>query len=181
MNTSPSTKSHPSPYDGFAKAEPDELIFTLIERDTCAPGAILAWVDLRRAWARENCKGEKLDAEMRQCTEAEFLAFAMRDRQKGMAEKHEGPARVSYDGTRDNSGEEWRETLSLATQNLRNAAADIRDATEAFEKLELLDNDDRVMLQSALNIVNQIASEREPKRASFSEQPTLESIKEQAE
>lgn len=38
------TKSEPSRYDGYGKAEPNEPVFTLIGRDPAAPGLIRAWV-----------------------------------------------------------------------------------------------------------------------------------------
>jgi len=76
------TKSRPGEFDALEKARPDELIFTLLERDPCAPPTIHHWCELRRKRARDIKDDEKRKDELRQITEAEFIAFAMGDRQK---------------------------------------------------------------------------------------------------
>lgn len=41
------TKSEPSRHDGYAKAEPDEPVFTLLARDPMAPQLIRLWAAQR--------------------------------------------------------------------------------------------------------------------------------------
>lgn len=43
-----STKMEPGPFDGMAKAAPDEPVFTLRAHDPLAPGLVHEWVRLRR-------------------------------------------------------------------------------------------------------------------------------------
>lgn len=76
------TKARPGEFDALEKARPDELIFTLLERDPCAPPTIAHWCELRRQRAREIKDDDKRKDELRQITEAEFIGFAMLDRQK---------------------------------------------------------------------------------------------------
>lgn len=76
------TKARPGEFDALEKARPDELIFTLLERDPCAPPTIAHWCELRRQRARDIKDDDKRKDELRQITEAEFIGFAMQDRQK---------------------------------------------------------------------------------------------------
>ena len=76
------TKSRPGEFDALEKARPDELIFALLERDPCAPPTIHFWCELRRKLARDIDDPDKRKDELRQITEAEFIGFAMQDRQK---------------------------------------------------------------------------------------------------
>lgn len=76
------TKARPGEFDALEKARPDELLFTLLERDPCAPPTIHHWCDLRRKCARDIKDYDKRREELRQITEAEFIAFAMQDRQR---------------------------------------------------------------------------------------------------
>jgi hypothetical protein len=77
------TKSRAGEFDALEKARPDELLFTLLERDPCAPPTIHFWCELRRKLAREIDDPDKRKDELRQITEAEFIAFAMADRGRG--------------------------------------------------------------------------------------------------
>jgi hypothetical protein len=79
------TKARPGEYDALEKARPDELIFTLLERDPCAPPTIHHWCELRRKRARDIKDDDKRKAELHQITEAEFIAFTMQDRQSASA------------------------------------------------------------------------------------------------
>jgi hypothetical protein len=60
------SKSRPSKYDCFSKAEPDEPMFVLLGRDPCAPILIDTWCELRKRMGEDF---EKLD-EARACAEA---------------------------------------------------------------------------------------------------------------
>lgn len=92
------TKARPGEFDALEKARPDELIFTLLERDPDAPPAILFWVQRRRDRARAEIKDkDKLKAELMQCTEAEFIAMEMESRQRG-GEAEAVDTRATYGG-----------------------------------------------------------------------------------
>jgi hypothetical protein len=95
---SENTLAKPGEFDALEKARPDELIFPLLERDPCAPPTIRFWVDLRRRRALGEIEDiDALKDELRQCTEAEFIAIEMERRRKGeVAEVAE--TRASYSG-----------------------------------------------------------------------------------
>lgn len=61
------TKNVPGAFDCYAKAEPDEPMFTLLARDPTAPALVRIWVAMSRAAGRT---GEKI-------AEAEACAVAM--------------------------------------------------------------------------------------------------------
>lgn len=171
------TKDQPSRFDGFLKAAPGELIFTLLERDPCAPPAILHWCDLRRTRARAELKGKALKHELAQIGEAEEIAWEMQRRQNEQPEQDEAPKRASYSGVKIDKDNAWREQMANGVRLLHNATASISEAKDIFGKLKLLDSDDKVSLDSAATIARDIAVERSPKHASFAERPTLEMLK----
>lgn len=171
------SKDQPSRFDGFLKAKEGELIFTLLERDKDAPPAILHWCELRRTRARKELKGKALKAELAQINEAEEIAWEMQRRQKDQPAQDEAPKRQSYSGVTVDKNNAWRESMAKGVTLLHNATADIAEAKEVFTALDLLDKDDRVSLDSAMNIARDIAVERSPKHASFAERPTLEMLK----
>lgn len=165
----------PSPHDGFAKAHDDEPIFTLLARDPLAEAIVLEWADRARKAARSLEDDKERIAEMRKAKDAEEVAWAMRRYRLEEPESVES-TRASYNP--EAKTESWREQLALGVQLLRNAAAGIESAKDIFEALELLDKDDHLMLDSARNILTQIAQERSPRRASWAEKPTLAQVKE---
>jgi hypothetical protein len=60
------TKNHPSPFDCYANAEPDEPMFILLGRDLQAPKLVRLWADWREARGEDPAKV----AEARQCADA---------------------------------------------------------------------------------------------------------------
>ena len=92
------TKAHPGEFDALEKARPDELIFTLLERDPCAPAAIMHWCDLRRKRALEIREDDVRRDELRQITEAEFIAMSMIERQQGHQPTAEVAPKPTYSG-----------------------------------------------------------------------------------
>lgn len=79
------TKARPDRFDAHDKARPDEITFTLLERDPCAPSTILHWVQLRRDAALQIENEDDRREELRQITNAEMIAFEMQSRLKGDA------------------------------------------------------------------------------------------------
>lgn len=114
---SENSRRRPDRYDAFEKAREDELIFTLLERDPCAPPTIMHWVDLRRKAALEIGDEEARHAELSQITNAEMIAIDMIARQKGHGEVKEG--RAMYDGSVAERNE-----LDEALGQLRSAMAE---------------------------------------------------------
>lgn len=111
------TKAAPSAFDGFAKAKPDEPIFTLLARDPLAAPLTMAWAWLNRVRAGAGTAGEDIwsrlrraaednpheptkerqRAELIQSSEAEEIAWSMDDYRKGFQPEPESPFE-SYSG-----------------------------------------------------------------------------------
>jgi hypothetical protein len=131
------TKSHPGEFDALEKARPDELIFTLLERDPCAPPAIMHWCEMRRKAALEITDEEKRRAELYQITEAEFIAMSMLERQRGHAQPAEAAPTSTYSGlsVEKTAAEQIlpkvRAELADAAYHLGNAAELLPQALEA--------------------------------------------------
>ena len=178
--TDEATKAHPGPFDAFDKAEPDELIFTLLERDPVAPETILHWVDLTRRWARENLKDEdKLKAKLIQCTEAEFIAYRMRDRQQGKEGRHAPAIRAKYSGQ---TGAEELEEIKLKDQAKRlttllaEAAYSAGLAVEHMREHHGADPEmaeDLGKLQEAQAVIRMLSMRYSPHRKHYEEQGVL--------
>lgn len=85
------TIDRPGEFDALEKARPGELIFTLLERDPCAPAVISFWCELRRKLALDIADEDKRRQELRQITEAELIGMSMLERQKGHQPSAEAP------------------------------------------------------------------------------------------
>lgn len=132
------SRRRPDRYDAFEKAREDELIFTLLERDPCAPPSILHWCDLRRADALNIEDDEDRRAELSQISNAEMIAFDMQARQKGHIEVKQG--RAMYAGSVAETNH-----LSDALGSLRSSMAEAdfhaHEALEAIGKSINLDSE----------------------------------------
>jgi hypothetical protein len=92
------TKAEPSSFDvaAEAKAAPEEPKFTLWGRDPLAEPLVLMWAERRRQgiFATPGLDRDKAKLELIQCTDAEEIAWAMRDFRLGIeAIEPEAPAR----------------------------------------------------------------------------------------
>lgn len=83
MNEIHNTKERPSAFDGFAKAAPDELLFTLLERDPLFIERVLLRAEKMRTAARKIEDKDKRAEKLRQCNEAEEVAWEAQRRRKG--------------------------------------------------------------------------------------------------
>ncbi len=132
------TIDKPGEFDALEKARPGELIFTLLERDPCAPAAIAHWCELRRKLALDIADEDKRRLELRQITEAELIGMSMLERQKGHQPGAEAPpARpATYSGltvertAADEILPKLRAELAEADYHLANAAALVPVAVE---------------------------------------------------
>jgi hypothetical protein len=169
-----STKETPGPYDALGKAEPGEPMFPLLARDPCAPGAITEWARLRRNLAikayghRAGDKAAKLlDAELRQCANAEAVALEMGDWRKATEAPAE-LARVNYSGVQRTAGElaevAKAESILGAVRHLREAAYHASEALDCLRGLDAITPDQAKVLGHSLASINALADAAQPKR-----------------
>lgn len=190
-----STKEMPGPFDGMAKAKPDEPVFTLRAHDPLAPGLVHEWVDRRRkaireAFSREEITEAKRDLELIQCKEAEELAWEMAAWRKGelanMAEELEHPELPpvdTYSGNTASADEiaarQQYETIKRAGTLLQNGIAQVHEASE--EVLIVLGESmipARAVIVAARDRLKAVAEHIAPKRASYHvDQPLPEPFK----
>ncbi len=133
---SENTLNKPGEFDALEKAKPDELLFALLERDPCAPPTILHWADLRRTMARKLNDPDKREAELRQCMEAEMIAFEMESRQRGQAPRTE--IKQTYSGVVP-SGTESDVLMPKLRNLISNADALVHEAIEVYSRLGEID------------------------------------------
>jgi len=134
------TKAHPGEFDALEKALPDELIFTLLERDPDAPATIHFWVDCRRKRARKMADLDAMRAELLQITEAEFIAIEMADRQRGRTKKA-APTKAMVNSKKTYSGmvdPDAARNASLAKVRAMTSDADcaVKDALDVMVVLD---------------------------------------------
>lgn len=58
------TKSNPSEFDCYERAQPDEPIFVLLARDPIAPVLVRLWAQLRKLTTIKATTGPKIDEAM---------------------------------------------------------------------------------------------------------------------
>lgn len=175
-----STKEHPGEFDAFEKAKPDELIFTLLERDPDAPPTILHWVDRRRTRAFATYEAETMPEALRnellQCTEAEMIAIEMLSRQGGgKAEKIKAPA--TYSGNANPTAEMDGLMAKLRSQ-LGNADYHANLARETMAEIAALDPgkigaEIAARLEGAIHTMHLTALELSPHRAAYQAEGAL--------
>ena len=156
------TKSHPGPFDALEKARPDELIFTLIERDPDAPATINFWCDLRRKRARSISDIEKRKAELRQISEAEFIGIEMQERQAGKGEERPPEAKQLYSG-QEVKRDANADALGLYRAKIAEADYFVKEALDAATGL--IDGSDLGDLQRIANELHELSLKASPFRA----------------
>ena len=176
-----STKTEPGPFDGMARAEPDEPVFTLRAHDPLAPGLVHEWVDRRRkaireAFAREEITEAKRELELLQCREAEELAWSMEAWRKGEIGKlaealEEGAAPPAAYSGHTSSEEELAakaqyDAIKAAGSLLNNAIAGITDAATDHLAPHGFPHERAVILTVA-DRLKAVSSHIAPKRASY--------------
>jgi hypothetical protein len=175
-----STKEIPGPFDGMAKAQPDEPVFTLRAHDPLAPALIHNWVDLKRKAIREAYSAEEItkakrELELIQCNEAEEIAWAMEAWRQGEhalqdVEPEEAAITSSYSGNVSSEEElaarNQYETIKRAGQLLQNGIANIHEASEeVLAPLGL--PSERAVLLACRDRIKAVADHIAPKRASY--------------
>nr|WP_047169709.1 NaeI family type II restriction endonuclease [Sphingomonas sp. Y57] len=154
-----STKDRPGEYDAFETAKPGEPIFTLQGGDPLAPPTILHWADLARGVARQETKQERADALFKKAANAELVAWAMAEYQRGDDYEAQQQARAADEAAMT---VEANVVLARGVDRLHNAIA---------EALELADNPamdrfvkERGRLRSAAEMLRGVARVIEPRR-----------------
>lgn len=176
-----STKTEPGPFDGMARAEPDEPVFTLRAHDPLAPGLVHEWVDRRRkaireAFGREEITEAKRELELLQCREAEELAWSMEAWRKGelaeRAEELEEAAKKPAGYSGNTSSEEELaakaryDAIKAAGALLGNAVAGITDAANDHLAPHGFPTERAVILTVA-DRLKAVSAHIAPKRASY--------------
>jgi hypothetical protein len=175
-----STKQEPGPFDGMARAEPDEPVFTLRAHDPLAFILVHEWVDRRRkairaAHEREEITEAKRELELLQCREAEELAWSMEAWRKGeigriAAELEVAPAKPTYSG-HTKSDEELAakarfDAIKGACQLINNAVASVTEAAQERLAAHGFINERAAILTMAERL-KAVSSHIAPKRASY--------------
>jgi len=176
-----STKTEPGPFDGMARAEPDEPVFTLRAHDPLSSGLVHEWVDRRRkairaAHEREEITDAKRELELLQCREAEELAWSMDAWRKGEIAKladelEDAVLPISTYSGHAKSEEELAakaryDAVKAACQLINNAVAGITDAAE--ERLAPFGlTHERAVVLTVADRLKQVSSHIAPKRASY--------------
>lgn len=176
-----STKEHPGPFDGMAKAAPDEPVFTLRAHDPLAAILVRQWVELRRQDIRTRFADgaiteKKRDLEMIQCREAEELSWTMEDYRKreisGIANEiasnaKDAEAAKTY-SNHEHTDEEIKarddfKALERADRLVSNSAASTREAGD--EVLALLGmHNERAALVVLSELLKAISNHLRPDR-----------------
>lgn len=167
---SENTKSRPGEFDALEKARPDEMIFTLLERDPCAPATIDFWCGLRRERARSIKDDDARANELRQITEAEFIGFSMADRQRGhRSVDAEAKPAPTYSGLKVDATEidklmpKLRAELAEADYHAANA----RELAKKIRQLEGVDNHTLMRIDLVAQSAHEMALQLSPHRAAY--------------
>lgn len=172
-----STKQEPGPFDGMARARPDEPVFTLRAHDPLAAALVHQWVAQRRAAIRlADLSPEKEELELLQCREAEELAWSMDAWRKGEIGKlaealEEGAAPPAAYSGHTASDEELAakvryDAIKAAGSLLNNAIAGITDAATDHLAPHGFPHERAVILTVA-DRLKAVSSHIAPKRASY--------------
>lgn len=172
-----STKQEPGPFDGMARARPDEPVFTLRAHDPLAAALVHQWVAQRRAAIRlADLSPEKEELELLQCREAEELAWSMEAWRKGEIGKlaealEEGAAPPAAYSGHTASDEELAakvryDAIKAAGSLLSNAIAGITDAATDHLAPHGFQHERAVILTVA-DRLKAVSSHIAPKRASY--------------
>lgn len=140
------TVEAPSEFDALVKLRPGEPYFAMIGRDRYAPVLLNQWADNNRRRAYLDFEAgkindEKLEAELRQSTQAEMIAWAMQEYKAGYVEPDAPPAvaPVYYSGNilpaETAARDEAVKAQAGAARKLHNCIAELAEAAKMIEGL----------------------------------------------
>lgn len=153
-----STKEIPGEFDAIETAKPGEILFTLQGGDPLAPLVVMVWAWKARRLAREMDDEKAAEKLLRKATNAEGVAWAMKEQQNG--ERPIEGENAKYGSPDDDApvAPTNRAKLIASVVALRNAAAAVMEASEASEGEEALS-----LAADALDL-NLMADRLEPRR-----------------
>jgi hypothetical protein len=165
----PSTKDRPGSYDAIETAKPGEPLFPLQGGDPFAPATVLFWVDQARKAGMAEPHQRKAEALLRKASDAEQIAWAMMDYQRGEQAPPPDRGRAYYSGhTIELSAEadqarRAREALIKGADRLHNCVAEGTAIIELLAELRL-HPEEEVRLREAMASIKEVAFKIEPRR-----------------
>lgn len=155
-----STKDRPGEYDAFETAKPGEPIFTLQGGDPLAPGTVMFWAEGARKAAFAEEKPARARLLLTKATNAEFVAWAMTDYQRGadfIAGQEELRLYESADPTDRNV------ILARGCDRLHNCLAEANDFAQQLHDLDEFAAE-RGKIREAVELLRSAAKRIEPRR-----------------
>lgn len=129
-----STRERAGEYDALETAKPDEPLFVVQGGDPFAPATVMFWAGLQREAAMQACSREDAQAGLRKASNAEEVAWEMREYQRGDAvavtPQPGRAAEAARDADRDRIA-----ALSLFCDEVYNAIAQLSDVADGLAKL----------------------------------------------
>lgn len=163
-----STKDKPGAYDAIETAKPGEPLFPIQGGDPFGPPTVQYWADLARAAALELDEDDPKRARLLdKALSAEQVGWAMQAYQRREEIDALTTGRATYSGDQQVETRLWRAGLISGTKHLREAASSFSDAADH------LPADQAEALRAVVDKINGIATDYEPRRASYGSQPEL--------
>lgn len=160
-----STKDKPGDYDAIETAKPGEPLFPIQGGDPFGPPTVLHWAKLAREAGEASDDERESDRLLRKATSAEQVAWAMQEYQRG--EQEVVAERANYTDAAPADANKWRAGLIGGTKHLHEAAYHFTNAAE------YLPADQAAAIRVVVENIKKIASDYEPKRASYPSKPEL--------
>lgn len=162
-----STKDEPGDYDAYETAKPDEPIFTVQGGDPLGPLTVMFWCWKARQLARRQDDDKARQRMLRKAGAAEEVAWAMKEYQSGeLGAVNPAEVRVTFTDTAPkDDAHKWKSPVISAARHLREAEAALIAAAEH------LPEDQARAIRDRAQLIGRIATEYQPKRASFGNDP----------
>lgn len=158
----PATKDRLGEYDAIETAKPGEPLFPIQGGDPFGPATVLHWARLCREAGLEATKSEEADRLLRKASQAERVAWAMQDYQRGMeADPRAGTyhdTAADYLATADR-----RVGLIRGATRLHNVLADALPVAEMLARLRA-HPEEEVRIRDAVATLKECALKIEPRR-----------------
>lgn len=132
-----STRERAGEYDALETAKDGEPIFVLQGGDPHAPATVNFWAGLLRQEAMLAAKRDEAVDKFRKATNAEEVAWEMREYQRSLDDARDGraasvDARKGYNGVEPDGDRPGIARLSALADRIYNAIAELNDAAEAL-------------------------------------------------
>lgn len=154
-----STKDRPGDFDALETAKDGEPIFVLQGGDPHAPPTVGHWASLFRAAALLEPNDEKREAMLRKATNAEAVAWAMQEYQRGYQ-----PDQTVADDLAAVHADDEKTLLARLADRLYNALSEANDVAEALTRNTGVDVGIPLQIEKAVNVLKDAAAGFEPRR-----------------